>query len=38
MKRVVDWMTRIIREGEPACAAVKAEVEEFMKGFPLYVD
>ena len=36
MKRIVDWMTRIIREGEPACAPVKAEVESFMKHFPLY--
>ena len=38
MRRVVDWMMRIIREGETACPAVKAEVESFMRGFPLYQD
>lgn len=38
MKRVVDWMMRIIREGEAACPSVKAEVERFMRGFPLYED
>ena len=38
MQRVVDWMMRIIREGETACPAVKAEVESFMRGFPLYQD
>ncbi len=36
MKRVAAWIARVVREGSAAVPAVKAEVEAFMKGFPLY--
>ena len=36
MKKIADWITRILREGEAAVPAVKKEVEELMAGYPLY--
>ena len=36
MVRVAQWIARVVREGEACLPAVKAEVEAFMKGFPLY--
>lgn len=36
MEKVAAWIARVVREGEAAVPAVKAEVESFMKGFPLY--
>ena len=36
MEKIAAWIARIIREGESACPAVKAEVEAFMQNFPLY--
>ena len=36
MVRIAGWIARIVREGEAACPAVKAEVEALMAGFPLY--
>ena len=36
MEKIAAWIARIIREGESACPAVKAEVEAFMQSFPLY--
>lgn len=36
MKRIAAWIARVMREGEAACPAVKAEVEAFMARFPLY--
>lgn len=36
MEQVAAWIVRILREGEEACSAVKAEVEAFMQRFPLY--
>ena len=38
MVRVAAWIARVVREGEAAVPAVKAEVEAFMAGFPLYAD
>ena len=37
MAKVAKWIARVVREGENAVPSVKAEVEAFMKGFPLYV-
>ena len=37
MAKVAGWIARVVREGEAAVPQVKAEVEAFMKGFPLYV-
>ena len=37
MAKVAGWIARVVREGETAVPQVKAEVEAFMKGFPLYV-
>ena len=37
MSKVAKWIARVVREGENAVPSVKAEVEAFMKGFPLYV-
>ena len=37
MAKVAGWIARVVREGEVAVPQVKAEVEAFMKGFPLYV-
>jgi len=36
MEKVAAWIARIVKEGEAAVPAVKAEVEAFMKNFPLY--
>ena len=36
MAKVAGWIARVVREGEAAVPQVKAEVEAFMKGFPLY--
>lgn len=36
MEKVASWIARIVKEGEAAVPAVKAEVEAFMKNFPLY--
>lgn len=36
MEKVAAWIARVVREGEAAVPAVKAEVEAFMKNFPLY--
>ena len=36
MAKVAGWIARVVREGESAVLQVKAEVEAFMKGFPLY--
>lgn len=36
MKKIADWITRVLREGEAAVPAVKKEVEELMAGYPLY--
>ncbi len=36
MEKVAAWIARVVREGEAAVPAVKAEVEAFMKSFPLY--
>ena len=36
MVRVAQWIARVVREGEACVPAVKAEVEAFMKGFPMY--
>ena len=36
MKKVAGWIARVVREGETAVPQVKAEVEAFMAGFPLY--
>ena len=36
MAKVAGWIARVVREGETAVPQVKAEVEAFMKGFPLY--
>ena len=35
MAKVAGWIARVVREGEAAVPQVKAEVEAFMKGFPL---
>ena len=37
MAKVAKWIARVVREGENAVPSVKAEVEAFMKNFPLYV-
>ena len=37
MEKVAAWIARVVREGESAVPAVRAEVEAFMAGFPLYV-
>ena len=36
MGQIAAWIARIVREGEAAVPAVKAEVEALMKHFPLY--
>ncbi|MBR2718854.1 MAG: serine hydroxymethyltransferase [Clostridia bacterium] len=36
MEKVAAWIARIVKEGEAAVPQVKAEVEAFMKNFPLY--
>ena len=36
MAKVAGWIARVVREGEAAVPAVKAEVESFMQAFPLY--
>ena len=36
MERIAAWIARVVREGEAAVPQVRAEVEAFMKGFPLY--
>ena len=38
MVRVAGWIARVVREGEACLPQVKAEVEAFMAGFPLYED
>ena len=37
MPLIASWIARVVREGEAAVPAVKAEVEALMKNFPLYV-
>ena len=36
MKKVAQWIARVVREGEAVVPQVKAEVEAFMANFPLY--
>ena len=36
MEKIADFFRRVIEGGEEACPAVKAEVVEMMKNFPLY--
>ena len=36
MVMIAGWIARIVKEGEAAVPAVKAEVEALMKNFPLY--
>jgi len=36
MARVAGWIAQILREGEAAVPAVKAQVEALMAGYPLY--
>ena len=36
MEKIAGWIAKVLREGEAAVAAVRAEVEELMKGYPLY--
>lgn len=36
MEKVAAWIAQVVREGEAAVPAVKAQVEAFMKNFPLY--
>ena len=36
MEKVAGWIARILREGEAAVPDVKKQVEELMKGYPLY--
>ena len=36
MEKIADFFRRVIEGGEEACSAVKAEVVEMMKNFPLY--
>ncbi len=36
MEKVAAWIARVVKEGEAAVPQVKAEVEAFMKNFPLY--
>ncbi len=36
MALIAGWIARIVREGEDAVPAVRAEVEALMKNFPLY--
>ena len=36
MVMIAKWIARVVREGEAAVSAVKAEVEALMKNFPLY--
>ena len=36
MEKVAGWIARILREGEAVVPDVKKQVEELMKGYPLY--
>ncbi len=36
MAMIAKWIARVVKEGEAAVPAVKAEVEALMKNFPLY--
>lgn len=36
MEKVAAWIAQVVREGEAAVPTVKAQVEAFMKNFPLY--
>ncbi len=36
MAMIAGWIARVVKEGEAAVPAVKAEVEALMKNFPLY--
>ena len=38
MGQIAAWIARIVREGEAAVPAVKAEVEAMMQHFPLYAE
>lgn len=38
MARVAQWIARVVREGEAAVPQVRAEVENYMKDFPLYTE
>ena len=36
MEKIAGWIAKVLREGEAAVPAVRAEVEELMKRYPLY--
>ena len=36
MARIAEWIARLTREGDAAVDAVRAEVEEMTRAFPLY--
>ena len=36
MEKIAGWIAKVLREGEAAVPAVRAEVEELMKHYPLY--
>ena len=36
MEKIADFIARVVKGGEDACAGVKADVSEMMKNFPLY--
>ncbi len=38
MAMIAAWIARVVREGEACLPAVRAEVENLMKGFPLYAE
>ena len=37
MTKVAGWIARVLREGEAAVPEIKAQVEDMMAGYPLYV-
>ncbi|MBR4710860.1 MAG: serine hydroxymethyltransferase [Clostridia bacterium] len=38
MAMIAAWIARVVREGEACLPAVRVEVENLMKGFPLYAE
>ena len=36
MEKIAGWIAKVLREGEAAVPQVRGEVEELMKGYPLY--
>ena len=38
MARIAEWIARLTFEGDSAIDAVKAEVEEMTRSFPLYAN